>query len=160
MASRFSSLFYSGSSPHPQDLSDPFFRLVGQFIKEPQSLLDAKRMARHATSFPDFDLRETASAHFLDGELPGVQSITDIKLKWNDTRTLFVAGKIRRVDLAKEWGTGDGTIAENKEGGGPYKTEKGNEIAASGYHDGNETDGSQDNVPSIQTWLHERRTGP
>jgi HSP20 family molecular chaperone IbpA len=53
---------------------------------------------------PDFDLRETPDAYFLDGEFPSIQDRGAIKLQWIDGRTLRVQGTVHKVDLKKEWG--------------------------------------------------------
>jgi HSP20 family molecular chaperone IbpA len=53
---------------------------------------------------PDFDLRETSDAYFLDGEFPGIQGRGAIHLQWMDGRTLRVQGTVHKLDIKTEWG--------------------------------------------------------
>ncbi|EKG18180.1 Heat shock protein Hsp20 [Macrophomina phaseolina MS6] len=62
------------------------------------------RSRRREALAPDFDVRETASAFYLEGELPGVRDRDAVRLDWIDRRTLSVEATIERVDLEVEWG--------------------------------------------------------
>jgi HSP20 family molecular chaperone IbpA len=42
---------------------------------------------------PKADIRETVSEFFIDVELPGVEETEDVKLRWNNSRTLMVDAK-------------------------------------------------------------------
>ncbi|KAF1839282.1 HSP20-like chaperone, partial [Decorospora gaudefroyi] len=60
----------------------------------------------HEPAFsPDFDLRETPEAYFLEGEFPGISGRNALKLQWIDGCTLRVQGTIRKTDLKEEWGS-------------------------------------------------------
>ncbi|KAF2182565.1 HSP20-like chaperone, partial [Zopfia rhizophila CBS 207.26] len=52
---------------------------------------------------PDFDVRETEWAYFLEGEFPGIKDRDSIRLEWVDYRTLAIETRIPRIDLAEEW---------------------------------------------------------
>lgn len=53
---------------------------------------------------PDFDVRETPAAYFLEGEFPGVASREDVRLEWVDARTLAIDAKVAKLDISSEWG--------------------------------------------------------
>ncbi|KAB2580813.1 30 kDa heat shock protein [Lasiodiplodia theobromae] len=62
------------------------------------------RSRRRDALAPDFDVRETESAFYLEGELPGVADRGAVRLDWIDRRTLSIDAKIEKVDLEAEWG--------------------------------------------------------
>ncbi|OJD35770.1 30 kda heat shock protein [Diplodia corticola] len=62
------------------------------------------RSRRRDALAPDFDVRETESAFYLEGELPGVADRGAVRLDWTDRRTLSIDAKIEKVDLEMEWG--------------------------------------------------------
>ncbi|KKY24743.1 putative 30 kda heat shock protein [Diplodia seriata] len=62
------------------------------------------RSRRRDALAPDFDVRETESAFYLEGELPGVADRGAVRLDWIDRRTLSIDAKIEKVDLEMEWG--------------------------------------------------------
>jgi HSP20 family molecular chaperone IbpA len=153
--SNFSNLF---------DFYDPL-SLLGHALRNPQSFLDGNHAnTRHTTHSPDFDLRETAKAYFLEGEFAGIRNRDAIKLQWLDLRTLRVEGVVDKMNLEQEWnspagqsvgesGSRHGTGMEQSEENVPVKCQH-CEVNGHGHdHDhGEETMGSR-------SWLHERRTG-
>jgi len=75
---------------------------------------------------PDFDVRETEGAYFLEGEFPGIRDKEAIKLEWVDRRTLAIDARVRRTELLSEWGPmmSDGASGRCKEGCGKGECEK------------------------------------
>lgn len=53
---------------------------------------------------PDFDVRETASAYFLEGNFAGIGTTSDIKMEWVGGRTLVIDVHISKMDLKEVWG--------------------------------------------------------
>jgi HSP20 family molecular chaperone IbpA len=123
---------------------------------------------------PDFDLRETSDAYFLDGEFPSIQGRDAINLQWIDARTLRVEGTVYKVDLKKEWGVN--VIEERDEayqlnGVGPRKEVHGNEVASNGLNASGEVMVAAAPTPATipspalasattaRTWLNERKAG-
>jgi HSP20 family molecular chaperone IbpA len=146
------------------DIYDPV-KLIDRALHHPQSILEGRRGFRHDAFVPDFDLRETAEAYFLEGEFPGAAGRESVAIKWIDGKTLHVEGRIDKTDLKKEWSAraGERSSAEDHDGASyatpakPANAEweevavhKGEE-AGDGGHSGKE-DGTR-------TWLSERRAG-
>jgi len=92
------------------DLYDPV-KLLSKALHEPHTIFDGKRGIRHRAFTPDFDLRETADAYFLEGEFPGIKGRDALGLKWLDDATLQINGHIERSDLEQEWGVHVGSGA-------------------------------------------------
>jgi hypothetical protein len=102
----------------PQFLSPPSaFRLVHVTLTEPHPGL--RHIVRttedpyfhnpthhhHEVAFsPSFDVRESDSAFFLEGEFPGVGRKENITIGKLGPRTLLVESNISRFDLHAEWG--------------------------------------------------------
>ena len=59
---------------------------------------------RHGATPPAFDVHETQTHYFLDGDFPGTRNKDDIKIEWTGQRTLVIEAKVSKVDLEKEWG--------------------------------------------------------
>jgi HSP20 family protein len=53
---------------------------------------------------PSFDVRESDSAFFLEGEFPGLERKEDIMIEKLGPRTLLVESKMARFNLNAEWG--------------------------------------------------------
>jgi HSP20 family protein len=53
---------------------------------------------------PKFDVRESDSAFFLEGEFPGAMRKEDIIIEKLGPRTLLVESKVTRFDVRAEWG--------------------------------------------------------
>ncbi len=53
---------------------------------------------------PSFDVRESDSAFFLEGEFPGVVRKENIKIEKLGPRTLLVESNMARFDVDAEWG--------------------------------------------------------
>jgi len=53
---------------------------------------------------PGFDVRESDSAFFLEGEFPGIERKEDITIEKLGPRTLLVESSMARFDLGAEWG--------------------------------------------------------
>ncbi|KAF2258910.1 HSP20-like chaperone [Lojkania enalia] len=86
---------------------------------------------------PDFDLRETTDAYFLEGEFPGISGRGAVKMQWLDGRTLRIEGRIQKLDL----------------------NEAGEVILVRGQERKEERENSQEKASALRTWLNERRAG-
>ncbi|KAH0538902.1 hypothetical protein GP486_008749 [Trichoglossum hirsutum] len=53
---------------------------------------------------PKFDVCETGSAYFLEGDVPGLADKAGISVEWLVNRTLIVRGKFPSRDPLAEWG--------------------------------------------------------
>ncbi len=78
-------------------LYDPV-KIVHRAPRQPHTLIGSDRSVRHESLVPDFDLRETAYAYYLDGEFPGIES-DNMKVQWLDGRTLRIEGRITKTDV-------------------------------------------------------------
>jgi HSP20 family protein len=123
---------------------------------------------------PDFDLRESPDAYFLDGEFPSIQDRGAINLQWTDGRTLRVQGTVHKVDLKKEWGV---DIVEERDeayglnGMSPRKEVHDDKVASNGQNASSEVIGASAPAPATapspslasattaRIWLNERRAG-
>jgi len=141
------------------ELYDPV-KLWKKALHDPRAILEGKRGIRHDAYCPDFDLRETAEAYFLEGEFPGISSHEAIKLNWLDGSTLHVEGCICKIDLEKEWGIASATTVNPAEHTlDPAKPTNGEweEVAVTNRED--ETVKIHIVKDSARAWLNERRTG-
>jgi HSP20 family molecular chaperone IbpA len=144
------------------DIYDPV-KLVGRVLREPTSILEGRRGIRHHHLSPDFDLRETSDAYFLEGEFPGVSGRSAIKLQWLDGHTLRVEANIWKINLRDEWGSMAGDIYEQEEDD-EVNT---NQHATNQYATGNEVPidhaarkgGDAAKHDNVLIWLNERREG-
>ena len=121
---------------------------------------------------PNFDLRETPDAYFLEGEFPGVQDRSAIKLQWMDGHRLRIQGTIHKTDLKIEWGV---NVAENRpqDQDQPDSTQFGNDVNGQNETDFGEQVSVQDpeqrgggnsrisleRPAAVRAWLNERRAG-
>lgn len=78
---------------------------MGVFHQTPLSFFDALR-DRHEPC-PTFDVRETATSYYLEGEFPGISGPDAIKLEWINENILRVTAHIEKIDLKAEWPTND-----------------------------------------------------
>ncbi|KAL2006936.1 hypothetical protein VTN00DRAFT_9604 [Thermoascus crustaceus] len=94
----------------------PLFRLLDDY--------DVHRQTRGNTSSslrsfaPRFDVRESADAYHLDGELPGIPQ-KDIEIEFTDHQTLVIKGRSEREYHSPEAGEGsnqDDTTSNNGKG--------------------------------------------
>jgi HSP20 family protein len=129
-----------------------------------------RRSIHHDTEFsPDFDLRETSEAYFLEGDFPGISGRNAIKLQWLDGRTLRVQGTIHKTDLNKEWGV---EVAEDRPQDEPEAPQygkvelndqdegPGDVVSVQGPEQRSEGTKSMPNRPmTVKAWLSERRVG-
>jgi HSP20 family molecular chaperone IbpA len=61
-------------------------------------------LGQHTTPTPAFDLHETDTHYFLDGDFPGTSTKTDIDVHWTGKRTLVISATIPSTDIEREWG--------------------------------------------------------
>jgi HSP20 family protein len=85
------------TEPHPglrsivRTMEDPYFHKPSHH--------------HHEVVFPpSFDVRESDSAFFLEGEFPGVGRKEDITIEKLGPRTLLVESNMARFDIGAEWG--------------------------------------------------------
>ena len=53
---------------------------------------------------PNFDIRETADAYYLEGEFPSVRDRDSIFIESLEPRGLLIEARSKKLDLGKEWG--------------------------------------------------------
>ncbi|KAF2808327.1 HSP20-like chaperone [Mytilinidion resinicola] len=94
-------------------------RFLGQLLDAPYPP-PPRRHPRHDILAPDFDVRETEAAYFLEGEFPGIRDQRAIRLEWVDRRTLAIEARVGRVDLVGEWDL-DGEREREREKKGGWK---------------------------------------
>jgi HSP20 family protein len=76
-------------------------RHVGMLHQAPILYFDSLRDKRNLS--PNFDVRETAEAYFLEGEFPGINGAHALKVEWLEGNSLRVTGHIYKTDLEAEW---------------------------------------------------------
>jgi len=55
---------------------------------------------------PNFDVRETADAYYLEGEFPSVRDRDSIFIEHLGSRGLLIEARSKKLDLSREWGIG------------------------------------------------------
>jgi len=55
---------------------------------------------------PNFDIRETADAYYLEGEFPSVRDRDSIFIENLGSRGLLIEARSKKLDLSQEWGIG------------------------------------------------------
>jgi HSP20 family molecular chaperone IbpA len=53
---------------------------------------------------PNFDIRETDDAYYLEGEFPGVRDRDSIFIEHLGSRGLLIEARSKKLDLSREWG--------------------------------------------------------
>lgn len=132
------------------------------------------RSRRREALAPDFDVRETASAFYLEGELPGIGDRDAVRLDWIDRRTLSVEATIEKVDLEVEWGllrpirvgsvglSSSSSSSTSSAASTSSASDHGEDMAVDEEHDedaGGKGIEAQPSKPEVREWLSERRTG-
>lgn len=132
---------------------------LGQVVDEPHYCgfghRYTSRRQHHRQQFlaPDFDVRETESAYYLEGEFPGIADKEAVKLEWVDGRTLAIDAEVGKVDLVAEW---DGEELKGK--GKAVNAGEGKENGE-GANGEQEQNGNEEKGPGVRDWLCERRIG-
>src|SRR3954468_8715287 len=54
---------------------------------------------------PNFDIRETADAYYLEGEFPSVRDRDSIFIEHLGPRGILIEARTKKLDLSQEWGT-------------------------------------------------------
>jgi HSP20 family protein len=182
MSHNFNAFMHHPSMSNLFDLYEPIRHfnsaLHGGIDSRPFTSSEWPQLRRnHSHNFvytPDFDLRETPEAYFLDGEFPSIQGRDAINLQWIDGRTLRVQGTVHKVDLKKEWGVD--VVEERDEAYGrndldPRKEMHGDEVASNGLNPNGEIIVASAQTPATtpnparapattaRIWLNERRAG-
>jgi HSP20 family molecular chaperone IbpA len=71
---------------------------------------------------PNFDIRETADAYYLEGEFPSVRDRDSIFIEHLGSRGLLIEARSKKLDLSREWGIdthlGGGDVAPSSLGPG------------------------------------------
>jgi HSP20 family protein len=125
-------------------------RLIGQMINDPwYSGSDGRHHRRgleiESGSATSFDVRESKSFWFLEGEFPGVSNQESIHIEYIGSRTLVIEAQTSRLDEKAEWGgvLGD-AVSEEEFGGNSAEVAQ---ARADGWEHG------------IRERVYERRTG-
>ncbi|KAK8162589.1 hypothetical protein IWX90DRAFT_487347 [Phyllosticta citrichinensis] len=137
-------------------LSVPINKYTPESIQAAQQRL---RNRRRDALAPDFDVRETDSAFYLEGELPGIASTSAIRLHWIDRRTLTIEATVEKVDLEAEWGLLRpirGTSVQSSSDGDDMVVDK--SPAVEGVVEANAVE-DKPSKPVVREWLAERRCG-
>lgn len=92
-------------------------KLLGRVLQQPHVLSHDRRGMNGRSLSPVFDLRETPTAYFLEGEFPGISGRSAIKLQWLNGRTLRVEGNVDKLDLGDEWES-KGDVVKGEQSGG------------------------------------------
>lgn len=160
-------------------------RFLGQLIDDPYHPTHRARSRHREVLAPDFDVRETELAYYLEGEFPGIADNEAIKLEWVDNRTLAIDAKVVKVDLDAEWGLpltgmqvkpvpqGEDTVitdapndaresVEATQDGGPLAREQ--ELERRKMEEQTQGEAQrkaqqQMTPPAVRDWLAERRVG-
>jgi len=73
---------------------------------------------------PNFDIRETADAYYLEGEFPSVRDRDSIFIEHLGSRGLLIEARSKKLDLSREWGIdthlGGGDVAPSSLGPGGF----------------------------------------
>ena len=81
----------------------PTLRSIIRTIEDPYYNKDSQYHHENVLS-PTFDVRESDSAFFLEGEFPGVGRKEDISIEKLGPRTVLVESNAARFDIKAEWG--------------------------------------------------------
>jgi HSP20 family molecular chaperone IbpA len=149
-------------------------RLLNNLVDDPwyTAHLNQKYKNREGITTPDFDVVETSSAYFLEGNFAGIKNKTDIKIEWIGNRTLVIEADVEREDLELVWGIqlgeDDDEIKEAVKSDEPEhmwvdKTRK--TINGKGQQPVKRTENSHPTKKNsthhhCRTWLAERHLGP
>src|SRR3954453_4183915 len=79
-------------------LGDPYFAQAKDGHQDPNNP-DSDHIF-----FPDFDIRETADAYYLEGDFPGVHDRDSIFIEHLGSRGLLIEARTKKLDLSQEWG--------------------------------------------------------
>jgi len=81
-------------------------RMLSNLVDDPwyTEHLNRKYRNREGITTPDFDVVETSSAYFLEGNFAGIGNKKDIKIEWVGNRTLVIEADVEREDLELVWG--------------------------------------------------------
>ena len=141
----------------------PLFRLLDDFDTYSRGTGTGGRHSRtHLKTFtPKFDVKETAQAYELSGELPGIEQ-KDVEIEFTDQQTLTVKGRTER-SFTK--GTPPAGFIEEPETSGKI-TEGGEHDAQKSHKDDNtsvaktdEGNTQQHHQPDHKYWVSERSVG-
>ncbi|KAH0840661.1 hypothetical protein FOPE_05958 [Fonsecaea pedrosoi] len=84
---------------------------------ELDSVFNQKHHRRHSQGqsvyeedvvFPNFTVRETAEAYFLEGDFPGIHNPNDIRIERLGSQGLHIEAHVPELDLYHEWGNNFG----------------------------------------------------
>jgi HSP20 family protein len=167
-----SPLFHHTNSANHVGLHEPI-KIFGQLLRV-SHLQTSRRATRTEPLVPDFDLRESAQAYYLEGEFPGLGAKDVIKLRWLDGRILVVEAEVVKTNLGAEWGEMDRFLERTENvskkvyqkplSGEGNKQGKPGKDANEGLNDANKVKHQTDTQPvpkqpALRNWLSERRCG-
>lgn len=82
----------------------PGFQTLMNTLEDPYYKKHFPHVKRHDVISPPFDVRETDTAFFLEGEFPGVSNKDEIVIQPLGNRGLLVETHVEKFNLEKEWG--------------------------------------------------------
>lgn len=97
---------------------------------------------------PDFDLRETPDAYYLEGEFPGVKDCSAIKLQWIDQHTLQIMGVLETEHSREHESQAEGDARL-----GSLSSQEPIELLETRMAEASQS------LASTRVWLSERKTG-
>lgn len=147
-------------SDDPSTSFGPLFRLLDDFDDYSRGTGGHRHRSHLKTFTPKFDVKETAQAYELHGELPGIEQ-KDVEIEFTDQQTLIVKGRTERSYTKGtppsgfiEEGEVSGAITEGGEKDS-HKTQdntnKGTSVA--------KTDEGGKKEPEHKYWVSERSVG-
>jgi len=189
MSSIFSSPLFA-SSPYSQEATSfhPLFRFLDDFEQHSRNSNNnnSEEGPRHSrittmkTFTPKFDVKETAEAYELHGDLPGIEQ-KDVEIEFTDSQTLSIKGRTERSSTSSSGTTpagfvedapAQGTITDGKSSnnnGGHKATVEDEEAAAAAEKSNSNntstevaTKGAQEVArkgPATKYWVSERSVG-
>jgi HSP20 family molecular chaperone IbpA len=103
---QFPQLLFPAFRPVHVTLTEPHpgLRSIVRTIEDPYFHNTYHHHHHEVVFSPSFDVRESESAFFLEGEFPGVGKKEDITIEKLGPRTLLVESNMARFDLDAEWG--------------------------------------------------------
>ena len=75
-------------------------RLIENYLHRQAVFTHPRHHQHHA---PQFNVRETSAAYFLEGQFPGIRDVGDIRAEWVGHGTLVIEATVSGVDLEAEW---------------------------------------------------------
>jgi len=103
---------------------------------------------------PSIDVRESKTTYYIDIELPGLDNVDKLRIRWSNSRTLLLETGLQRPEVDEAGTGGAGTTS------GTTATSDATVPAENQSENGSRTDGKEDvKGKDIALTVHERRIG-